>query len=120
MLAGQIADAERLKIVATLIGMNYTSTHFDSEIMLKALQMSDAVPWRFPFKQFVDTFRNSTDNLQALLGLFADFLIRLYREDRLPESRCKVVIALLNALWRSASLRLPLLIFVEPASNCLV
>jgi hypothetical protein len=109
MLAGQITDAVRQRIVASLIGMNYTSTYLDSAIMLKAVEMSDATPWRFPFKQFVEIFQKPTGNLQALLGIFVDFFIMLYRADYLPESRCRIVTALLDALWRSVPLRLPLL-----------
>src|SRR6202012_3698711 len=60
MLAGQITDAMRQRIVASLVGMNYTSTHLDSAIMLTAVEMSDAIPWRFPFKQFVDIFQKPT------------------------------------------------------------
>jgi tetratricopeptide (TPR) repeat protein len=109
MLAGQITDAERQRIVASLAGMNYTATYFDSGIMHKAVEMSDAMPWRFPFKQIVEVFQKPTGNLQVLLGIFLDFLIKLYRENYLPESRCRVVTALLDALWRSIPLRLPLL-----------
>jgi hypothetical protein len=109
MLAGEISDAERRRIVASLIGMNYTATYFDSGIMLKAVEMSDATPWRFPFKQIVGVFQKPTGNLQVLLGIFVDFLTKLYREDHLPESRCRVATALLDALWRSVPLRLPLL-----------
>jgi hypothetical protein len=109
MLAGQITDAERQRIVASLVGMNYTATYFESGIMLKAVEMSDATPWRFPFKQIVEIFQKPTGNLQGLLGVSVDFLIKLYRENYLPESRCRVVTALLDALWRSVPLRLPLL-----------
>jgi tetratricopeptide (TPR) repeat protein len=109
MLAGQITDAVRQRIVASLIGMNYTSTYLDSAIMLKAVEMSDATPWRFPFRQFLQIFQKPTGNLQTLLGIFVDFVIKLYRADYLPESRCRIVIALLDALWRSVPLRLPLL-----------
>jgi hypothetical protein len=89
--------------------LNYTATHFDSGIMLKAVEMSDATPWRFPFKQIVEIFQKPTGNLQVLLGIFVDFVTKLYREDYLPESRCRLVTALLDALWRSVPLRLPLL-----------
>jgi tetratricopeptide (TPR) repeat protein len=109
MLAGQISEAVRQRIAASLIGMNYTSTYLDSAIMLKAVEMSDATPWRFPFRQFVEIFQKPTGNLQTLLGIFIDFFIKLYRADYLPESRCRIVTALLDALWRSVPLRLPLL-----------
>jgi tetratricopeptide (TPR) repeat protein len=109
MLSGQLTDAVRQRVVASLIGMNYTSTYFDNTIMLKAVEMADATPWKFPFKQFVGIFQKPTGNLQTLLGIFVGFFIRLYRADYLPESRCRIITALLDALWHSVPLRLPLL-----------
>lgn len=109
MLAGQITDVERQRILALLIGMSYTATHFDSGIMLKAVELADARPWQFPLKQFAEIFQKPTGNLQGLLGIFLDFLSKLYRESYLPESRCRVMTALLDALWKSVPLRLPLL-----------
>lgn len=81
---GKGTDAERQRIIASLIAINYTATHFDAGIMLKAVEMSEATPWRFPSKQFVGIFQKPNGNLQALMGIFADFLIRLYRADYLP------------------------------------
>lgn len=73
--------------------------------MLKAVEMSEATLWRFPSKQFVDIFQKPNGNLQALMGIFVDFLTRVYRADYLPESRCRVATSLLDALWRSVPLR---------------
>jgi len=105
---GQITDAERNRAVAALIGMEYTVTTFDSSILLSAVEMSDATPWRWPLKQFIQVFQKAQGDLQGLLGIFVEFLTKLYREPYLPESRCKVVTAMLNALWRNVVLRLPL------------
>jgi hypothetical protein len=108
-VAGQITDAERHKITASLIGMNYTATMFNSETLLKAVEMADAKPWRFPLKHFVEIFKKPTGNLQVLLGIFVDFMTKLYREPYLPEARCRVVRVLLDALWSNLPLRLALL-----------
>jgi hypothetical protein len=89
--------------------MEYSATFFDSSAMLRAMEMSEATPWRTPLKQFVDIFRKPTGNLQDLLAMFVDFVVKLYRDDYLPESRCKVVTALLDAMWVNVSLRLGLL-----------
>jgi hypothetical protein len=70
--------------------------------------MSDATPWRWPLKQFIQVFQKAQGDLQGLLGIVVEFLTKLYREPYLPESRCKVVTAMLNALWRNVVLRLPL------------
>ena len=77
--------------------------------MLRAVEMSDATPWRTPLRQFVDVFRKPTGNLQGLLGIFVDFIVKLYREPQLPQTRCKVLTAILDAMWVTVSLRLPLL-----------
>jgi hypothetical protein len=71
--------------------------------------MSDAIVWRWPLKQFIDIFSKPNGDLQTLLTIFVDFVTKLYREPHLPESRCRVVTAFLNALWQSPSLRLPVL-----------
>lgn len=101
-LAGQMTDAERERVVASLIGMEYSVTSFDSSAMLRAVEMSDATPWRTPLKQFIDIFQKPPGNLQGLLGMFVDFVVKLYREPQLPQTRCKVLTALLNAMWISA------------------
>ncbi|HEY6254137.1 MAG TPA: hypothetical protein VI685_29635 [Candidatus Angelobacter sp.] len=108
-LAGQITDAEKERAVAALIGMEYSATSFDSAAMLRAVEMSDATPWRTPLKQFVDIFRKPIGNPQSLLAIFIDFVVKLYRESYLPETRCKVVVALLDAIWVNVHLRLALL-----------
>jgi hypothetical protein len=105
---GQITDAEKNRAVAALIGMEYTVTTFDSSILLSAVEMSDATPWRWPLKQFIQVFQKAQSDLQGLLGIFVEFLTKLFREPYLPESRCKVVTVMLNALWRNVVLRLPL------------
>jgi tetratricopeptide (TPR) repeat protein len=109
VLAGDLAAGEKERVVASLIGMEYSATSFDSSVMLKAVEMADATPWRTPLKQFVDIFRKPTGNLQGLLGIFVDFIVKLYREAYLPETRCKVVTALLDALWETVPLRMALL-----------
>jgi tetratricopeptide (TPR) repeat protein len=110
-LAGQITEAERERVVASLIGMEYSVTSFDSAAILKAVEMSDATPWRRPLKQFVNVFRKPVGDFQSLLGIFADFAVKLYREPHLPEARCKVLVAFLDALWANVPMRLPLLRF---------
>lgn len=110
-LAGQISDAEKDRLIASLVGREYSVTSFDTAAMLKAVEMSDATPWRPPLKQFIDIFRKPPSDLQGLLGIFVDFAVKLYREPHLPEARCRVAVALLNALWANAQLRLDLLRF---------
>ncbi len=97
--------------VASLIGMEYSVTSFDSATMLRAAEMSAATPWRTPLKQFVDVFRRPTGDLQGLLGIFVDFIVKLYREPQVPEARCTVLTAFLDAIWATLPLRVSLLRF---------
>jgi transcription elongation GreA/GreB family factor len=108
-ISGALSSDERERVVASLIGMEYTSIFFDSTVLLKAIEMAEATPWKTPFKQFVEVFRKPTGNLQGLLGMFMDFIVKLYREPYLPETRCKIVSTLLDALWSTVPLRLALL-----------
>jgi tetratricopeptide (TPR) repeat protein len=109
VLAGELPSGEGERAVASLVGMEYSVSSFNSLVMLKAVEMSEATPWRTPLKQFVDVFRKPNGNLQGLLGIFVDFITKLYRESYLPETRCKVVTALLDALWMTVPMRLALL-----------
>jgi hypothetical protein len=108
-LVGQITDADKERVVASLIGMEYSVTSFDSAVMLRAVEMSNATPWRTPLKQFVDIFRKATGNFQGLLGIVVDFIVKLYREPQLPQTRCSVLTAFLDVMWLNVSLRSPLL-----------
>jgi len=110
-LAGQIADAEKERVIASLIGSEYSVTSFDSAAMLRAVEMSDATPWRTPLKQFVDIFRKPAADFQSLLGIFVDFVVKLYREPHMPEARCKVAVAFLDAIWVNVPLRLAIIRF---------
>lgn len=108
-LALELAAGEKERVVASLIGMEYSVTPFDSAVMLTAVEIADGIPWRTPLKQIVEIFRKPTGNLQGLLGIFVEFIVKLYRAEYLPETRCKVVTALLDALWETVPLRLALL-----------
>jgi hypothetical protein len=108
-LVGQITAAEHERATAALVGLEYVNTNFDVSSLLRAVEMSDATPWRWPLKQFVRVFTQPAGDLQNLLAIFIDFISRLYREPYLAESRCKVVTALLDGLWRHVSLRRPLI-----------
>jgi tetratricopeptide (TPR) repeat protein len=107
--AGQITAAHRDGVAAALVGMGYVATSFDSAALVRAVEMSDAKAWRWPLKQFVEVFRNPEADLPALLGIFVDFLAKLYLEPLPPESRCRVVTAFLDVQWHNVSLRLPML-----------
>jgi tetratricopeptide (TPR) repeat protein len=107
--SGEITHAEEDRVTATLIGFEYVNTNFDSRSLLRAIEMSEATPWHWPLKQFVEVFQKPSPAFRVLLGIFAEFLSRLYREPYLPESRCRVLTAFLDALWGNVSARMALL-----------
>ncbi len=106
---GQITDGEKDRATAALVGLEYVATSFDCRSLLRAVEMSDGTPWRWPLKQFVEVFRKPNADLQVLLGIFVEFLSNLYREPYLPESRCKIVTAFLEGLWANVQVRMALL-----------
>jgi hypothetical protein len=118
--SGEIADAEKDRVTAALVGMQYINTNFDSRSLLRAVEMSEATPWRWPLKQFVDVFQKPSPDFQILLGIFADFLSRLYREPYLAESRCRVVTAFFDALWANVPVRTALLRLRRASSRLFV
>lgn len=104
-LAGELEPGDRLRANAAMIGYEYMVVNFDSSVMLKAVNMADGVPWQFPMKQVVDIFRKPSGDLQALMRIFVDFVLRLHREPHLPETRGRIVEALLDGLWMNVALR---------------
>jgi tetratricopeptide (TPR) repeat protein len=111
LVISQLADAglltfkERDRASAQLVGMEFVATLFDSSTILEAVELSDGKAWRRPLKEVVKVFDNSKGDIRSLLGIFADFITKLYRETLLPETRCSVVGAFLDALWKNLQAR---------------
>jgi tetratricopeptide (TPR) repeat protein len=103
--SGELSRDERDRVIAGLIGMEYSATHFDTNALLKAIETTDQTPWRAPLKQFVRVFEKPTGNVQTLFAILVDTIARLYREDHLAETKCRVVTAFLDALWKNPHLR---------------
>jgi tetratricopeptide (TPR) repeat protein len=103
--SGEISKDERDRVMASLIGMEYSATYFDSAALLKAVEMTAQRPWRNPLKQFVKIFDKPTGNVQTLFGILVDTIALLYREDHLAETKCRVITAFLDALWNNPHLR---------------
>jgi tetratricopeptide (TPR) repeat protein len=103
--SGDLSKDERDRVIAGLIGMEYSATHFDTNALLKAIKITDQTPWRTPLKQFVRVFEKPTGNVQTLFAILVETIARLYREDHLAETKCRVVTAFLDALWENPHLR---------------
>ncbi len=103
--SGEVPKDERDRVIAGLIGMDYSATHFDTAALFKAIEITNQTPWRSPLKQFVRVFDKPTGNFQTLFAILVETISRLYREDHLAETKCRVVTAFLDALWKNPHLR---------------
>jgi hypothetical protein len=54
-------------------------------------------------------FRKPSGNFQGLLGIFVEFIVKLYREPQLPQTRCEVLTAFLDTIWGTIPVCLSLL-----------
>jgi hypothetical protein len=85
--------------------MDYRITFFDAPSLIEAVHLSDAKPWTQPLKTFVQQFSAPNIDLKALIPIWVQALVRLYREPLLPESRYEVATALLDAIWKNLTAR---------------
>jgi tetratricopeptide (TPR) repeat protein len=106
---GIVTAKERDLATAKMIGMEYQITYFDVSAILEAVELTDAKPWTAPLKNFVDEFGAPNADLNALFPILTELVVRLYREAILPESRCTVITAFLDAVWKNSNGRRSLL-----------
>jgi len=102
---GLLTSEEKDKAAAHLVGMKFVSTLFDSSTILTAVELSDGKAWRQPLKEVIKIFADPKADIRSLLGIFVDFVVKLYRETLLPETRCSVVGAFLEVLWKNLQAR---------------
>jgi hypothetical protein len=82
---------------AKLVGFNYVCTHFDGQTMLAAVRISNGAVDRFPTHQMIRVFGELyAANKNSAFRLLAEFILRLYSEPFLPETRCLVLKAFLD------------------------
>lgn len=104
-----VTPKERDAATAKLMSMDYRTTFFDVPSLIEAVHLSDAKPWMQPLKTFIQQFSAPNIDLKALIPILVEALVRLYREPLLPESRCRVATALLDAIWNNLTARRGLL-----------
>jgi tetratricopeptide (TPR) repeat protein len=102
---GLLQAKERDIATAKLIGMEYHITIFDCAAIIEAVHLTDAAPWRLPLKNFIREFAAPNADIKSLLPILAELVVRIYREPLLPESRCKVITAFLDAIWKNPAAR---------------
>jgi tetratricopeptide (TPR) repeat protein len=94
--AGLLMSDEYSEASASLIGMEFAATLFDSSSMLAALRLAGWSVEKSPAAQIVRIFSDTAADLQHLLRIYVQFTIRLYREPVSPEIRCSVTQTLLD------------------------
>jgi tetratricopeptide (TPR) repeat protein len=104
-----VTPKERDAATAKLMSMDYRITLFDALSLIEAVHLSDAKPWTQPLKTFVQQFSAPNVDLKAVTPIMVEALVRLHREPLLPESRCRVTTALLDAFWNNLTARRGLL-----------
>jgi len=89
---------------AKLVGFNYQSTHFTGGVMVAALRVSNGSVDGFPMRQIVRAFQSlPSTNRNIAFRLLAEVIVRMTLEALLPETRCIVTKALLNAFPNDAT-----------------
>jgi len=121
---GLLDRAASNEAYAKLVGFSYNSTHFDDQTMLAAIRISNGSVQSFPTLQMIGVFSELySQNKNTTFRLLAGFFIRLFMEPFLPETRCLVVQAFLDAfpddqktrtLLESFSKQLMQLLFLNP------
>jgi tetratricopeptide (TPR) repeat protein len=106
---GMLTAKERDTATARLVGMDYRITFFDAPSLIEAVHLSEARPWVNPLKAFVQQFSAPDIDLKGVLPILIEALARLYREPLVPENRCRVMTALLDAIWNNLPARRALL-----------
>ncbi len=102
---GIVEGKERDIATAKLIGMEYQITVFDCAAIIEAVHLTEATPWRVPLKNFIREFAAPSADVKSLFPILMELVVRIYREPLLPESRCKVIIAFLDAIWKNPAAR---------------
>jgi tetratricopeptide (TPR) repeat protein len=100
--AGLITVDEYSEASARLIGMGFAATMFGGDSVIAALRLTRWSLSEGPAAQIVKIFSDPTADLQRLLRIFVDFIIKLYREPVSPDIRCFVTQTFLDTLTRRA------------------
>jgi tetratricopeptide (TPR) repeat protein len=94
--AGMLTAEEFSDACARLVGMGFLATQFSGAGVLSALRLADWSKERYPALQMMAVLSEMPgDNL---IGLCADYFLRLYREPVSPPMRCVAARAVFEAL----------------------
>jgi hypothetical protein len=110
-LAHQPTDerARGNEVIAYFLIGDFSKAHSKAEnirsVYPASTTLAEATIWHCPLKETIQIFANPKADFRSLLGIFVDFAVKLYREPLLPDNRCIVVCAFLDALWRNVAAR---------------
>jgi tetratricopeptide (TPR) repeat protein len=90
---------------AKLVGMDYRITFFDCSSIIEAVHLTGAIPWESPLKNLIRQFESPDADLKSLFPILEELVVRIYREALLPEHRCRVMNAVLDAIWKNPAAR---------------
>jgi transcription elongation GreA/GreB family factor len=96
--SGLLNPGEYREASAKLIGMEFVVTLFDCLTMCTAFALAQWAVERSPAAQVLRIFSNPAADLQSLMRIYVEFIIRLYREPVTPEIRCSVTQVFLDTL----------------------
>ena len=99
--AGILSVNEYRKIVARLIGMEFTSVYFDAQCILESAKLAEYRIGRFPLKQMLEVFQQANSPANGLLRQFLGLFVLLQQEPLLIQQKSLLIQGFLNALWRN-------------------
>jgi tetratricopeptide (TPR) repeat protein len=96
--SGLLTADEYSEASASLVGMEFATTMFDSASMLAAVRLGGWSAGGTPATQMLKIFSNPPADLPSLIRIFIGFVVRLYREPLSGEKRCEITRSFLDAL----------------------
>lgn len=90
---------------AKLVKMDYRITFFDCSSILEAVHLTGARPWESPLVELVRQFERAEAELSSIFPILEELAVRLFRENLMPENRCRVMKAFLEAMWMNPAVR---------------
>lgn len=96
--AGALTSDEYSEVSASLVGMEFVATLFDSASVLAAVRLAGWSVDRWPATQMLKIFSDPSADLGRLVRIYVEFMVRLYSEALTPETRCTLTQSFLDAL----------------------
>lgn len=106
---GLLTPKERDRAAAKMVGMEYQTTFFDALAILEAVELTNSRPSESPLRNFVDEVASPKADMNVMFPILIELILQLYREDLSAETRDRVTVAFLDAIWKQSKVRSSLL-----------